>query len=88
MPFTKTIYIDRSDFREISSENFYRLSPGSSVGLLKVPFPITAISYEKDPSPNLVTSVRASYDIPETGTTFKKPKTYVSMLQSIPVSLN
>lgn len=77
MPFTKTVYIDRSDFREEASDSFYRLSPGRSVGLLKVPYPITAVSYEKDPTTNLVTSVRAKYDIPETGTTFKKPKAYV-----------
>ena len=77
MPFTKTIYIDRSDFREVASESFYRLTPGGSVGLLRVPFPITATSYEKDPVTGAVVAVHAKYEKPETGTTFKKPKTYV-----------
>lgn len=75
MPFTKTVYIDRSDFRETTSETFYRLSPGSSVGLMKVPFPITAASFDKHPVTGLVTTVRAKYDKPdEEGAPFKKPK--------------
>jgi glutaminyl-tRNA synthetase len=71
------VYIDRVDFREIASKDFFRLAPGSSVGLLKVPYPITATSFEKDPETGLVTVVRARYEKPEEGTKFKKPKTYV-----------
>lgn len=77
VPFTRRIYIDRSDFREEGSKSFFRLSTGGSVGLLKVPFPITATSCEKDPATGLVTAVRAKYNIPDEGATFKKPKAYV-----------
>lgn len=68
------VYIDRSDFQETASKDFFRLAPGKSVGLLKVPYPITATSFEKDPTTGLVTSIRAHYDKPEEGVMFKKPK--------------
>ncbi|PGH08876.1 glutamine-tRNA ligase [Polytolypa hystricis UAMH7299] len=77
VPFTKTVYIDRSDFREVASDSFYRLTPGGSVGLLRVPFPITATSFDKDEATGLVTAVHAVYEKPEEGTAFKKPKTYI-----------
>jgi glutaminyl-tRNA synthetase len=77
VPFTRTVYIDRDDFRETASKDFFRLAPGSSVGLLKVPYPITATGCEKDPETGLVTLVRAHYEKPLEGTVFKKPKTYV-----------
>ncbi|KAL9629057.1 MAG: hypothetical protein Q9204_005495, partial [Flavoplaca sp. TL-2023a] len=83
VPFTKTVYIDRSDFREVDSKDFFRLAPGKSVGLLKVPFPVKATSFEKDESSGLVTAVHADYEKPEDGTTaFKKPKTYIQWVGS------
>ncbi|OJJ43896.1 hypothetical protein ASPZODRAFT_891934 [Penicilliopsis zonata CBS 506.65] len=77
VPFTKTVYIERSDFREVDSSDFFRLAPGKSVGLLKVPFPITATSFDKDPETGLVSCVYAKYEKPEEGATFKKPKSYI-----------
>ncbi|KAL2837562.1 tRNA synthetases class I, catalytic domain-containing protein [Aspergillus pseudoustus] len=77
VPFTRTVYIDRADFRETASKDFFRLAPGKSVGLLKVPYPITATSFETDPSTGLVTSIKATYEKPEEGTIFKKPKAYI-----------
>ena len=77
VPFTKKVYIDRSDFREVDSKDYFRLAPGKSVGLLKVPFPIKATSFEKDEATGLVTVVHATYEKPEEGTGFKKPKTYI-----------
>jgi glutaminyl-tRNA synthetase len=67
---TKTVYIDRSDFREIDSKEYFRLAPGKSVGLLQVPYPIKAITFTKDG--DKVTEIRAVYD--KEG---KKPKTYI-----------
>jgi glutaminyl-tRNA synthetase len=67
---TKTVYIDRSDFREVDSKDYFRLAPGKSVGLLQVPHPIKVISFSKDGEK--VTEVRAVYD--KEG---KKPKTYI-----------
>ncbi|KAL8993814.1 MAG: hypothetical protein Q9169_006058 [Polycauliona sp. 2 TL-2023] len=83
VPFTKTIYIDRSDFRQVDSKDFFRLAPGKSVGLLKVPFPTKATTFEKDEGSGLVTAVHADYEKPEDGgTAFKKPKTYIQWVGS------
>ncbi|KAI9705311.1 MAG: Glutaminyl-tRNA synthetase [Bogoriella megaspora] len=61
VPLTKTIYIERDDFREEDDPNFFRLAPGKAVGLLYVPYPIKAESFTKDPSSGLVTEIRATH---------------------------
>ncbi|KAI1939522.1 Glutaminyl-tRNA synthetase [Ophidiomyces ophidiicola] len=61
VPFTETVFIDRSDFREAPSKTFYRLSSGESVGLMKVQYPIIATSFELDPITDLVCTIRAIY---------------------------
>lgn len=68
--FTKTVYIERADFREDDDPNYFRLAPGKTVGLLHVPFPIKATSYTKDG--DKVTEIRAVYD-----KEIKKPKSYI-----------
>ena len=75
VPFTKTVFIDRSDFREIDSPDYFRLAPGKTVGLMKVPFPITATSFEKDENTGKVTRILARYERPEDGAAPKKAKT-------------
>ena len=80
VPFTKTVFIDRSDFREETSKDFFRLAPGKSVGLLKVPYPIKATSFTKNDATGLVTEIRAEYEKPEEGATFKKPKAYIQWI--------
>ncbi|KAI1480838.1 glutaminyl-tRNA synthetase [Daldinia eschscholtzii] len=70
--FSKTIYIDRSDFREDADPSFFRLAPGKTVGLLQVPHPIKAVSFTKDDTTGKVTEIRAVFD-KET----KKPKAYI-----------
>lgn len=70
LKFTKTVYIERSDFREDDDKNYFRLAPGKTVGLLHVPYPIKATSYTKEG--DKVTEIRAVYD-KET----KKAKTYI-----------
>ncbi|KAF7910065.1 uncharacterized protein EAE98_012208 [Botrytis deweyae] len=67
---TKTVYIERSDFREVDSKDYFRLAPGKSVGLLHIPYPVKAVSFSKDG--DKVTEIRAVYD--KEG---KKPKTYI-----------
>lgn len=84
VPFTKTVYIDRSDFREVDSKDYFRLAPGKATGLLKVPYPIKATTFEKDEASGLITSVHATYEKPEEGSTFKKPKTYIQWVGSSP----
>lgn len=69
---TKTVYIDRSDFREVDDPSYFRLAPGKTVGLLQAPYPIKATSFTKDEATGKVTEVRAVFDR-ET----KKPKTYI-----------
>ncbi|KAL4783457.1 tRNA synthetases class I, catalytic domain-containing protein [Aspergillus varians] len=71
VPFAKTIYIDRSDFREEDSKGYFRLAPGKSVGLWKSPYPIKATTFSKD-ADGKVTEVRAVLD--KSG---GKPKTYI-----------
>ncbi|KAL8382246.1 hypothetical protein RB595_006165 [Gaeumannomyces hyphopodioides] len=72
LTFTKTVFIDRSDFREVDSKDYFRLAPGKSVGLLQVPFPIKAVSFTKDEATDQVTEVRAVFDREK-----KKPKAYI-----------
>ncbi|KAK5109620.1 hypothetical protein LTR62_006857 [Meristemomyces frigidus] len=61
VPFTKTIYIDRDDFREKDDPDFFRLSPGQSVGLLNAEFPIKCLSFSKDPASGKVIEIKAEY---------------------------
>ncbi|RDW70552.1 glutamine--tRNA ligase [Aspergillus mulundensis] len=87
VPFTRTVYVDRDDFREAGSIDFFRLATGQSVGLMRVPYPVTATGFEKDPCTGLVTLIRARYDKPTDGKTFKKPKAYIHWVAECP-SLN
>jgi glutaminyl-tRNA synthetase len=70
LKMTKTVYIERSDFREVDSKDYFRLAPEKAVGLLGVPHPIKAVSFSKDG--DKVTEIRAVY-VKEG----KKPKTYI-----------
>lgn len=56
LPFTRHVFIDKSDFKEDgkSDPNFYRLSKGSTVGLLKIPYPVYCRDVLKDKSGNPV----------------------------------
>lgn len=75
VPFTKTLYIDRSDFRPIDSPDFFRLAPGKKVGLLHVPFTIRATSFSTNPAdPTRVTEIHAE-SVPEGEG--EKPKAYI-----------
>ncbi|KAH8689067.1 tRNA synthetases class I, catalytic domain-containing protein [Talaromyces proteolyticus] len=69
---TKTVYIDRSDFREVDSKDYFRLAPGKTVGLLQMPYPIKAVSFTKDETTGAVQEIRAVFD--KEG---KRPKTYI-----------
>jgi glutaminyl-tRNA synthetase len=56
---SKEVYIDRNDFREVDSPDFFRLAPGKVVGLLNA-FPIKAESFEKDSATGKVTVIHAT----------------------------
>lgn len=83
IPFTKKVYIDRSDFREEDSKDYFRLAPGKAVGLLKVPYPIIATGFEKDEAGN-VTLVKATYTQPNADGKFKRPKAYIQWVGDSP----
>jgi len=79
VPFTKTIYIDRSDFREQDDPNYYRLAPNKTVGLLYVEHPITCTEVIKDDKGNIV-EIRAKYEDQNA----RKPKTFIQWVADSP----
>jgi glutaminyl-tRNA synthetase len=60
VPFSREIYIEQDDFREIPPPKYYRLSPGKEVRLRNAYF-ITARSVVKDSAGNIV-EVHCTYD--------------------------
>ncbi|GBC04481.1 hypothetical protein RclHR1_00570037 [Rhizophagus clarus] len=73
VPFSKIVYIDKSDFREQDSPDYFRLAVGKSVGLLYVEHCITCTDLKKDSEGNIEYLI-CRY---ENGTEVKKPKTYI-----------
>jgi glutaminyl-tRNA synthetase len=60
VPFSKELYIEQEDFREVPPPKFYRLSPGKEVRLRNAYF-VTAQEVVKDSEGN-ITEVRCTYD--------------------------
>jgi glutaminyl-tRNA synthetase len=60
VPFSREIYIEQDDFREVPPPKYYRLSPGKEVRLRNAFF-ITAKSVVKDAAGNIV-EVHCTYD--------------------------
>jgi len=60
VPFSREIYIEQDDFREVPPPKYYRLSPGKEVRLRNAYF-ITAQSVVKDEAGNIV-EVHCTYD--------------------------
>jgi glutaminyl-tRNA synthetase len=60
VPFSREIYIEQDDFREVPPPKYYRLSPGKEVRLRNAYF-VTAQSVVKDADGNLV-EVHCTYD--------------------------
>ena len=58
--FSRQVVIDACDFREEADEDFFRLSPGKSVGLMHVPGAITCTSVVK--SNGKIVKVECTYD--------------------------
>ena len=76
LPFAKTIYIEKDDFREDPPKKFFRLAPGKEVRL-RYAYIIKCEEVIKDPKTGEVIELRCSYD-PETksgtGSSNKKVK--------------
>ena len=60
VPFSRVLYIEHEDFREVASKDFFRLSPGREVRLRYAYF-VTCTGVEKDATGNVV-AVRCTYD--------------------------
>lgn len=71
--FTRTIYIEREDFREVDSPDYFRLAPNKMVGLFKAPFPVECTSYSKG-ADGRVTEIRCR--LADDGKA-PKPKAYI-----------
>ncbi|WP_419176529.1 glutamine--tRNA ligase/YqeY domain fusion protein [Desulfosediminicola sp.] len=63
LPFTRELYIERSDFMEEPPRKFHRLGPGREVRL-RYGYLVTCVSYDKDEEGN-ITAIHCTYD-PET----------------------
>ncbi|CDK25251.1 unnamed protein product [Kuraishia capsulata CBS 1993] len=73
----KTFFIERSDFKEEADDEYFRLALNQSVGLIKVPYTISATSVEKDGS-GKITLIHAKYNKDEP----IKPKTFIQWVPS------
>lgn len=61
IPFGRTLYIERDDFREIPPKGFFRLSPGGEIRL-KHAYYITCTDVIKDPATGEITELLCTYD--------------------------
>jgi glutaminyl-tRNA synthetase len=61
VPFSRVLYIEQDDFREVPPPKYHRLSPGVEVRL-RYAYMITCTGVVKDPQTGEVVEVRASYD--------------------------
>ena len=77
LPFTRTVYIDRDDFRLEDSPDYFRLAPGKTVGLFQAPHPITCTSYKTDPATGDVTELICRLEDGRDGSASKKPKAFI-----------
>jgi len=64
VPFSRVLYVERSDFREDPPKKYFRLAPGREVRLRYAYF-ITCVDVVKDPETGEVIELRCTYD-PET----------------------
>jgi glutaminyl-tRNA synthetase len=60
VPFSRELYIEQDDFREVPPPKYYRLSPGKEVRLRNAYF-VTAQRVEKDAAGNII-AVHCTYD--------------------------
>jgi glutaminyl-tRNA synthetase len=61
VPFSRIIYIEDDDFREVPPPKYHRLSPGVEVRL-RYAYLITCTGVTKDPDTGAITEIQATYD--------------------------
>lgn len=80
VPFCRTIYIDRADFREEDTDpNYYRLAPGKEVGLQRA-YNITCKQIVRDETGKIV-ELLVEYD----AANVRKPKAYIQWVAHCPL---
>ncbi|KAF0982008.1 hypothetical protein FDP41_011869 [Naegleria fowleri] len=75
LPFSRILYIEKSDFREVDSEDYYGLAPNKTVGLRFAPCNIHCDKVVKDESGNIV-ELHCTADFEKK----VKPKTFIHWL--------
>jgi glutaminyl-tRNA synthetase len=93
VPFSKVIYIEQDDFREVPPPKYFRLTPGREVRL-RYAYLVTCTSVLKDPLTGEVLEVHCTYD-PATrggdapdGRKVKSTLHWVSAAHAIPAKVN
>ena len=61
VPFSKVLYIEEDDFREVPPKKYFRLAPGQEVRL-RWAYLVRCVDYVKDPQTGKVVEVRCTYD--------------------------
>ncbi len=61
LPFSRVIYIERDDFREVPPAKYFRLAPGREIRL-KHAYYITCVGVVKDPRSGEVAELHCTYD--------------------------
>jgi len=61
VPFSKILYIEQDDFREVPPPKYHRLYPGNEVRL-RYAYLVTCTSITRDPQTGEVTEVHCTYD--------------------------
>jgi glutaminyl-tRNA synthetase len=61
VPFSRVLYIEQDDFREVPPKQYYRLSPGREVRL-RYGYFITCTSVVKDEKTGEITEIHCTYD--------------------------
>jgi glutaminyl-tRNA synthetase len=92
VPFSRELYIERSDFEEVPPKKFFRLTPGMEVRLKGAYF-VTCVGCDKDENGN-VTAVHCTYDpATKSGLDFTERKVkgtihWVNAATAIPAKVN
>jgi glutaminyl-tRNA synthetase len=61
VPFSRVLYIEQEDFREVPPPKYYRLSPGTEVRL-RYAYYLSCVGVVKDPQTGEVTELHCTYD--------------------------
>jgi glutaminyl-tRNA synthetase len=61
VPFSRVLWIEQDDFREIPPPKYFRLSPGVEVRLRSA-YVVKCVGVAKDPATGFITEVRCTYD--------------------------